>query len=60
MADKFMYISNDDNPSVDYNEWLKHLETQLNEPTYKKTLLQNLGASVTDSPMSPGFNMNMV
>ena len=36
MAEKFMYISNDDTqnyPSVDYNKRLKRLKTQLNEPT---------------------------
>ena len=35
MADKLMYIPNDEtqnNPSVDYNEWLKHLDTELNKP----------------------------
>ena len=51
-------------PFVDYNYWLKHFNTQLNEPynqnlikvpkvvkpTIKKTLLQ-----VINSPMSPPF-----
>ena len=50
-----MYIPNKITPSVDYNSWLKHLNTQLNEPTNqnsskfpkevkptnKKTLLEN-------------------
>ena len=35
MADKFMYIPNDDtqNYTVGYNYWLNLLETQLNQPT---------------------------
>ena len=36
MADKLMYIPNDDTqvtPSVGYNQWLKHLDTQLNDST---------------------------
>ena len=33
MADKLMYIPNDNTPSVDYYYWLKRLDTQLNEPT---------------------------
>ena len=36
MSDKLMHIPNDDNkttPSVDYNYWLKRLDTQLNETT---------------------------
>ena len=36
---KWMYISNDDTQyypvSVDYNYWLKRLDTELNEPTYQ-------------------------
>ena len=35
MADKFMYNPNDDaqiTHSVNYNWWLKRLDTQLNEP----------------------------
>ena len=55
MADKFMCIPNDDTqitPSVDYNLWLKSLNTQHNEsiiknqkvpkvskPTNKETLI---------------------
>ena len=31
MADKFIYIPNDDTPFVDYNT--KHLDTQLNKLT---------------------------
>ena len=41
MADKFMQISNDDieiSLSVDYNEWLKRLNTQQKEPTIKKSI----------------------
>ena len=34
MADKLMYIFNDDTQnSVDYNLWLKRLDTQLNKLT---------------------------
>ena len=35
MDDILMYIPNDDKqntPSLDYNWWLKRLETQLNDP----------------------------
>ena len=38
MADKFMFISNDDTQMTtfeDYNNKLKHFETPLNEPTKK-------------------------
>ena len=40
MADKLMYIPNGDTytPSVDYNQWLKRLDTQYNEPTNQKLL----------------------
>ena len=42
MDDKLMYIPNFDTrdrikPSVDYNQWLKRLDTQLNQPTNKST-----------------------
>ena len=36
MADEFMYIPYDDtqnNPSVDYDKWIKRLDTQINKPT---------------------------
>ena len=36
-----MYIPimlNEINPSVDYNKWLKRLDTELNEPTNKNSL----------------------
>ena len=36
MDDKLMYIPNDDTqiyPNVDYNQWLKQFDTQLNEST---------------------------
>ena len=33
MADKFQMIINKIILSVDYNKWLKRLDTQLNEPT---------------------------
>ena len=33
MADKLMYIPNNDTPSVDNNKWLKRLDTQLIEAT---------------------------
>ena len=38
MADKLMYIINDDTQNslfIDYNYWLKRLDTQPNEPTYQ-------------------------
>ena len=40
MADILMYNPKDDKkiaPSVDYNQWLQHLDTQLNEPTNKQS-----------------------
>ena len=50
-------------PSVDYNLWLKRLDTQLNEPTnqipkllsqrIRKRYNKTLGTSVLNSPMSP-------
>ena len=60
MADKLMYIINDDtlnSSSLDYNYWLKSLDTKLNNqpikflinvpkvfnPTNNKVLLQNFG-----------------
>ena len=39
MADKLMYIPNDDTPSVDYNSQLKRLDTQLNEQSSLDTQL---------------------
>ena len=50
-------------PSVDYNYWLKQLDTQLNEPTNQNSMKvskvvtptnkkKNLGTSVINSPMS--------
>ena len=53
--------------SVDYNYWLKRLDTQLNEttnqnslkvpkvvnPMNKKTILKTLGTSVINSLLSP-------
>ena len=40
MVDKLKYIPNDDiykiTPYVDYNLWLKRLDTQLKEPTNQK------------------------
>ena len=66
-----MYIPSDDtqNYSVDYNLWIKRLDTQLNEqtnqnstkvhmivkPTNKKSYFKTLGTSVINSPMSPTF-----
>ncbi len=41
MADKLMYITNDEykiTPSVDYNKWIKRLDTQLNEPTNQNAI----------------------
>ncbi len=55
MANKLMYIPNVHNiaPSLDYNQWLKLLNTQPNETAHqnsikvskivKKTLLQTFG-----------------
>ncbi len=54
-------------PSLDYNQWLKSLDTHLNEPTNqnstkapkvvkpsnKKRYYKTLGTSSKDSPMSP-------
>ena len=70
MADKLMYVPNDDKqiaPFVYYNQWLKRLDTQLNEPnnqnsikfpkvvetTNKKTCYNPLRTSAINSPMSP-------
>ena len=50
--------------SVDYNYWLKRLDTQLNKssnrnalklvkPKNKKTLLKTLGTSVINNPVFP-------
>ena len=42
MVDKLMYIPIDDTqntPSVDYNWWLKRLDTKLNEPTNQNSML---------------------
>ncbi len=70
MANKLMYIPNNDinkiNPSIDYNYWLKHLDTQLNVPTnqssikvlkllsqpIRKYIYKTLGTSVINSLMS--------
>ena len=44
MAGKLMYILNDNTqnyPSVDYNEWLKRLDTQLNKPNNPKSSWAN-------------------
>ena len=41
MADKFMYIPNDDTQStlsVDEDKWLKRLNNQLNEPTNQNSI----------------------
>ena len=56
MADKFMYIPNDINKITPYNQRLKHLDTQLIEPTnqnaakvpkvVKPTNKKSLGTSV--------------
>ena len=41
MTNILMYIPNDDTqkitPYVDYNQWLKRLDTQLTEPTNKNS-----------------------
>ena len=55
-------------PSVDYNQWLKHLDTQLEEPTnqnsikvpkfqqqIRKCYYKTLGTSIINNPMSPPF-----
>ena len=41
MIDKLMYIPNDIHkiiPSVDYNLWLKRLNTELNKPTNQNSI----------------------
>ena len=41
MADKLTYILNDytqNTPSVDYSQWLKRLNIQLNEPTNQNSI----------------------
>ena len=41
MANKLIQIPNEDTPnihSVDYNSWLKGLDTQLNKPTNQNLL----------------------
>ena len=59
MADKLKYILNADaqytSSSVDYNQWLKILNTQLNEPTNTntKSYHKTLGTCEINSPMSP-------
>ena len=64
MADKLMYIHKDDaqnNPSVEYNQWLKRLDTQPNDPNNQKSNPQSLrkryyktlGTSALNSQMSP-------
>ena len=37
MTDKFMYITNVI-PSVDYEYWLKRLDTKLNEPSNQNSI----------------------
>ena len=41
MAYKLMYMpvdTNKTNPSVDYNQWWKRLDTQLNKPTNQNSI----------------------
>ena len=38
MADKLMYIPNSDTQIVDYNKWLKRLDTPLDEPTNQRSI----------------------
>ena len=38
MADKLSYIPNDVAPSVEYNQWLKRVDTQPYELTNQKNL----------------------
>ena len=74
MVDLLMYITrmtHKNTPSVDYNERLKSLNSQLNKPTNqnlvrvpkvvkqtnKKTLLKILGTSVINSPLSPPLSL---
>ena len=42
MADKLMYITNDNTPSVDYNQWLKELDTQHNEQNNQNNKVPNM------------------
>ena len=46
MTDKWMYIPNDDTqdyPSVDYNQWLKNLNAQLNKTNKSKSNMNPKG-----------------
>ena len=38
MADKLMYIPNDDNPSVDYNQQLTRFDIQLNATSNENSI----------------------
>ncbi len=71
MADKFMLHKI--TLSVYYNKWLKRLDTKLNKQininsikvpkfvkqTNNKTLLNNMGTSVMNSPISPPLNQSV-
>ena len=60
-------LTNKINPFKDYNQWLKRLDTQLNEPKKTNSIIvpkvvkptnniryyNTLGTSVINSPMSP-------
>ena len=73
MAHKLNFISNDDTLSVDYNQWLKRLDTQLNKPTNQNSLKspklanqliekrydKTLGTSVMNRPLYFSFLVNL-
>ena len=67
MVNKLMYMMHKINSSVDFNQWLKCFDTQLNEPTnknsteapkvvkptYKNTLSYNFGVLYNKQPNFP-------
>ena len=55
MADKLMYILNDDTKNYPYNYWLKRLDTQFNTSLQRIRIryYKTLGTSAIISPISP-------
>ena len=51
MADKLIYISNKD-ASVDYNQWLNRLDTQLKEPINQNSTKVNKVVKPTNKKTS--------